>query len=154
MNLCKKRSRRGLVEPVTGAIMLTATSLLGTMVVLWSNEDLVLRQSALVDQYVISSNKMKESIIFENIDFGSPGQGYPATVTLNNVGVITLNITEAKIYDETGQKLFTESYTTTQLTSGDSVELVYNGPFVKSSTFDIIIKTERGNIYRAQETVK
>jgi len=154
MKLSKKRSRRGLVEPVTGAIMLTATSMLGTMAVLWANEDLMLRQSVLVDQYVISSNKMKESLFFENIDFGSPGQGYPATVTLNNVGIITLNISEAKIYDETGQKLFSEVYTTTQLIPGNSVNLVYNGPFVKDSTFDIIIKTERGNIYRAQETVK
>ena len=148
MNLCKKRSRRGLVEPVTGAIMLTATSLLGTMVVLWSNEDLVLRQSALVDQYVISSNKMKESIIFESVYCNTSCS--TLDIALTNVGSIGISVAEIIISDKVSGFNHVEQYQNADIMQDGIYIISITESFPTNAILDITISTSRDNIFSTQ----
>jgi len=95
-----KRTKRGLSTVVTGVIMLSAVAVLGTAVVAWSNSNLFTNQQILNTQLATNVNKIKESVVIENVWFQTGSPKY-INITLNNVGTIGLNITSIKIDNKT-----------------------------------------------------
>ena len=94
-------SRRGLSTIVTAGIMLSAVSVLGSAVVLWSNGNLKGYETVLSNTAVASTNKITESLAIENIAFcsncGLANSKNVANVTLTNTGTVSVKITQIQL---------------------------------------------------------
>jgi len=145
-------SHRGLSTVVVSGILLSAVAMIGTGIISWSQTMLSEHQQNLQSTFDTNINKINEYITIEHTWFGgttcSPLDKF-ANVTLTNDGVIGLNITSIKFIDSSN------SQTLWTLTDGGVVpNAVYNFQqnycWISGSTIDIIIDTDRGNIFRGQ----
>ncbi len=142
--------KRALSTVVTSAILLSAIAVMGTMVVTWANMKLNSQEEALSLTFSDNINKLNEDFIVENVWFDYVLGNVNVTVT--NVGIIGLNVTEIKFIDSSGsgdlvilpitdggilvQKSFNTNVTYSGLISGD--------------TFNVVVTSERGNIIQKQ----
>lgn len=142
-----KKNRRGLSTVVSSAIIMAAVSIMGVMLVAWANTNLFTQQIEMENSFNDKMNKLNESLLVENIWFGtSPSV---VNVTLNNYGIIGLNVTEIWLKNSTETLIFTISDGGI-VPSGDySMEKTYY--WNSSETVDFTIFTQRGNIFTAQE---
>ncbi|QLH04638.1 hypothetical protein C5F49_04425 [Nitrosopumilus oxyclinae] len=142
---CKKR--KALSTVVTSAILMAAVSIMGVMLVTWSNTSLFTQQIEIENSFNEKMNKLNEDIFIENIWFGNSS---PETlnVTLSNVGIIGLNITSIRVSNSSGFTLFSIT------DGGVSPNAIYsfNTTYFwdAGETTDFIITTNRGNSYNAQ----
>ena len=148
MKICDVSSRRGLSTVVTGAIMLSAVAVLGTMVVAWSNTNLFANQQSLEASFSAKYNKINEFIIIENIWFKQTAPK-EINITINNAGNIGLNVTEIKIDNST--HVNSTKITNGGLAPGKSYNTEIRYEWKDSKPLDILITTERGSIFRTQE---
>ena len=142
--------KRALSTVVTSAILLSAIAVMGTMVVTWANMKLSSQEEALSLTFSDNINKLNEDFIVENVWYDYVLNN--VNVTITNVGIIGLNVTEIKFTDSSGsgdlvtlpitdggilvQKSFNTNVTYSGLTSGD--------------TFNVVVTSERGNIIQKQ----
>lgn len=91
--------RRGLTTVVTAALMLTAVTILGSAMVVWSNGNLKVFETALSTTAVNSTNKITENVNIENIAFCTNcGQTKNViNVTLTNTGTIGVTVTQIQV---------------------------------------------------------
>lgn len=141
------KKRRGLSTVVTSAILLSAVSIMGVMLIGWANTNLAQQQIALSDSLDDKMNKLNEDLLVEKIWFGTGPD--IVNVTISNVGSIGFNITNINIENSTST-LF-DTITDGGIAPGD--EYAYEIPFSWTSgeTTDFTIFTERGNIFVSQE---
>jgi hypothetical protein len=94
-------SRRGLSTIVTTAILLTAVTILGTMIVAWSNGNLKSYETVLSNTASTNTNKINENLVIENIAFcancDSSGGNNVINVTLTNTGTVNVKINQIQI---------------------------------------------------------
>ena len=143
-----KRSRRGLSTVVTGVIMLAAVAVLGTAIVAWSNSNLFTQQQVLNTQLSTNVNKIKESLVIENVWFNSSAPRF-ANITLNNVGTIGFNVTQVDLGNHT-----TKHQTTTTndaILPGGTYSYKINYDWLNNSTIKVTVTTARGNIFTTEE---
>jgi len=142
--------KRALSTVVTSAILLSAIAVMGTMIVTWANMKLNSQEEALSLTFTDNINKLNEDFIVENVWYDYVLNN--VNVTITNVGIIGLNVTEIKFTDSSGsgdlvilpitdggilvQKSFNTNVTYSGLTSGD--------------TFNVVVTSERGNIIQKQ----
>ncbi len=144
-----RRHRRALSTVVTSAILLSAIAVMGTMVVAWANMKLSSQEEALSLTFSKNINKLNEDLVVENVWFDYVLNN--VNVTITNVGIIGLNVTEIKFTDSSSgdlvilsitdggilvQKSFNTNVTYSGLTSGD--------------VFNVVVTSERGNIIQKQ----
>ncbi len=145
-----RRHRRALSTVVTSAILLSAIAVMGTMVVTWANMKLNSQEEALSLTFTDNINKLNEDFIVENVWYDYVLNN--VNVTITNVGIIGLNVTEIKFTDPSSssdlvtlsitdggiliQKSFNTNVTYSGLTSGD--------------VFNVVVTSERGNIIQKQ----
>ncbi|MGI0088032.1 MAG: hypothetical protein ACREBI_08760 [Nitrosotalea sp.] len=91
-----KKTRRGISSIVASAILLSATVVMGTGMVSWSNSNLASFQKSLSDTYSSNVNKLNENLVVENVWFAS-NPSKSINVTMTNTGTIGLNVTDIKI---------------------------------------------------------
>ena len=151
MSVNYKRRSRGLSTVVTGAIMLSAVAVLGSMIIVWANSNLYVHQQELQDSFSENANKIKEELIIENVWFKDLNPDYYLNITLHNPGTIGLNVTEIKLVGLSGNK----DVTIKKFTNGgffprevNSTEIEYD--WKNNSPIDIFVKTLRGSIFRTQ----
>jgi len=146
---CHNRStRRGLSTVVTGVIMLSAVAVLGTMIVAWSNTNLFSHQQILNTQLSTNVNKIKESLMIENVWFNTTNTGY-VNITLNNVGTIGFNVTEIRLTSIYLDRI--NSTNVPMLPSGTfSVSTNYPWETDPAAPVKVIITTARGNIFKTE----
>ena len=84
--------KRGLSTVVTGAIMLSAVSIMGTTMLSWSNTNLFSHLQSLESSFSDKNNRLNEFLIIENIWFKQNSKA--VDITVNNVGVVGLNVTK------------------------------------------------------------
>lgn len=146
----RRRYKRALSTVVTSAILLSAIAVMGTMIVTWANMKLSSQEEALTVTFTDNINKLNEDFIVENVWYDYVLNN--VNVTITNVGIIGLNVTEIKFTDSSGsgnlvtlsitdggllvQKSFNTNVTYSGLTSGD--------------TFNVVVTSERGNIVHKQ----
>ncbi len=146
----RRRYKRALSTVVTSAILLSAIAVMGTMVVTWANMKLKSQEEALTVTFTDNINKLNEDFIVENVWYDYVLNNVNVTVT--NVGIIGLNVTEIKFTGSSGsgdlvtlpitdggilvQESFNTNVTFSGLTSGD--------------TFNVVVTSERGNIIQKQ----
>ena len=93
-------SRRALSSIVTGMVLLVATVILGSAVVMWSNGTFSVSKSITTALYATNVNKFTEQLVVENAWFGSVPSKF-INVTLYNVGSTGVTIIDIKIKNST-----------------------------------------------------
>jgi len=143
-----RSTRRGLSTVVTGVIMLSAVAVLGTMIVAWSNSSLFSHQQVLTSTLTTNVNKIKESLMIENVWFNTTNTGY-MNITLNNVGTIGFNVTEIRL---TSTYLDQINSTNVPILPNQMYSVSTNYPWESQPTVPVkvIITTARGNIFKTE----
>jgi archaellum component FlaF (FlaF/FlaG flagellin family) len=145
-------SKRGLSTAVTSAILLAAVTVMGTMLVSWSNMNLTRHQQDLDASFSDNLNRINEELLLGNIWFGNTPSNN-INITMNNVGTVGLNVTEIEIKDySTGstKKLF--SYSNTGLVPRGEFSVNETFAWDVDTSYEVIITTERGSAFRTQVT--
>jgi len=145
-------SKRGLSTAVTSAILLAAVTVMGTMVVSWSNMNLTRHQQDLDSAFSDNLNRINEELLLGNIWFGNTPSNN-INITMNNVGTVGLNVTEIEIKDySTGstKKLF--PYSNTGILPRGEFSVNETFAWVDDTNYEVLITTERGSVFRTQVT--
>jgi len=155
-NQTRIRIRRGLATVVTSAIILSAVSIMGVMMLAWSNSSMMEQKIEIEKVFTTQMNKINENLFFENVWFASPSlPSMPdnhLNVTLTNIGILGLNVTEIHVTNVTANNNTSFVY---YLTDGG---IPKSGSFSVNTTFawesgdelDILIWTGRGNQFNTQ----
>lgn len=146
-------NRRALATVVTSAIVLSAVSIMGAMMLGWSNSSLTIQKQEIEEVFSSQTNKMNEDLIFDNVWFSS---ACPVTsclnVTMSNVGTIGLNVTEMKFVNGTTlEDIRIFSYTDAGIIPSDTFST--NATLSNWNTgdeIDIVVFTERGNQFTTE----
>jgi len=91
--------RRALSTVVTGAILLSAVAIMGTMIVAWSQSLFTQNQAELQVSFTNIVNKLNEGLFIENVWFDAVPSPKIVNVTLSNSGTIFLNVTKIDLID-------------------------------------------------------
>ncbi len=91
----KVSSKRALATVVSTAIIMSSVAIMGTMLVGWSNANLLTKQNELETSFNTKMNKLNESILVESSWFGTNPN--VVNFTLSYSGSIGLNVTEMHI---------------------------------------------------------
>ena len=140
--------KRALSTVVTSAILLSAIAVMGTMVVTWANMKLNSQEEALSLTFTDNINKLNEDFIVENVWYDYVLNN--VNVTITNVGIIGLNVTEIKFTDSSGG-LVTLSITDggTLVQESFNTNVTYSG-LTSGDVFNVVVTSERGNIIQKQ----
>ncbi len=139
-------NRRALANVVTSAIILSAVSIMGAMMLGWSNSSLATQKQAIEEVYSTQMNKINEDLIFDNIWFSTACPGNCVNVTMSNVGTLGLNVTEMKFIDGiTLAELQIFSYTDAGIVSSGTLSTNATYTWSSGDDIDIVVFTERGN---------
>ena len=146
MKLLRIRPKRGLSTVVTTAILLSAVSIMGIYLVGWSNSSLLNDQIRLENSFNDKINKLNEDIFIENVWFND--DPYTVNVTINNVGVIGLNITQIKLVNSSDTTVF--AITNGGVIPKNSYSFQDTYVWVKNEVVDIYVTTARDRIFTTQ----
>jgi len=141
---CRKRA---LSTVVSGAILLSAVAIMGTFLVSWANSTLAVEQKNLEESYSNSINKISESLVIEHVWFGQNPAKF-VNITVNNVGIIGLNVTEIKIVNNTDT--LKTSFTNGGILPKNTYSAEINFVWTTSTPIDIFVSTDRGMVYQTQ----
>jgi len=145
-------SRRALANIVTSAIILSAVSIMGAMMLAWSNNSLTIQKQQLEDIFSTQMNRINEDLVFENVWFSTTCPGKCINVTLSNIGTLGLNVTEIKFVNGTTLKdLKILYYTNAGIVPSKSFST--NATITRWNTgddIDIFVFTNRGNQFTTQ----
>ncbi len=148
--MMKLRARKALSSIIAGAILLTATVIMGTGLVSWSNTNLTSYQTSLTNSYSSNVNKLNENLVIENVWFVNSPKSL--SIALTNIGNEGLNVTDIKLQTSSSaldspQKtiILPKQQTTVQI--GNSIS-----PYIWQSQVPITITvtTVRGSIFTNQ----
>src|SRR5438445_5499364 len=146
----KLRARKGISSVITGAMLLSATVMMGTGLVSWSSTNLTSYQASLTNTYSTNVNKLNENLVIENVWFVNSPQSL--RVTLTNIGNEGLNVTDIKLKTSSSTQdtpqnaiIMPKQQTTIQIGSSGS-------PYLWQSKVPITITatTVRGSIFTTQ----
>ena len=147
--------RRGIANVVTSAIILSAVSIMGVMMLAWSQTSMLEQKMEIEEIFNTQLNKINEDLLFENIWFALPAgemSDNHLNVTLGNIGILGLNVTTIRVTNVTlgNTTYFNYPYT--------DMGIVKSGIFSKNVTYqwqsgdvlDVLVFTGRGNQYITQ----
>jgi archaellum component FlaF (FlaF/FlaG flagellin family) len=142
--------KRALSTVVTSAILISAIAVMGTMVVTWANMKLNSQEESLSLTFTDSINKLNEDFIVENVWYDYVLNN--VNVTITNVGIIGLNVTEIKFTDPSDSS----GFVTLPITNGGilvqesfNTNVTYSG-LTSGDVFNVVVTSERGNIIQKQ----
>jgi len=146
MNKPRIGTKRALSTVVTTAILLTSVSVMGIYLVGWSNSTLANEEIRLANSFNDKINKLNEHIIIENVWFDdSP---YIINITLNNVGIIGLSVSEIELVNSTDTTTFSISDGAVLPKKIYSFQDTY--VWVEDEVVDIYVTTARDRIFTTQ----
>lgn len=150
------RKRRAIANVVTSGILLAAVSIMGVMMLGWSQTNIATQQQEMTDVFDTRMNKINEDLIFQNIWFAEPAGDMTnnhLNVTVANIGVLGLNITSIQITNTTGTNntaLPVYTYTDAGIVTGNSLSLNTTYPWQSDDELSVRIFTDRGNQFLTQ----
>ncbi len=148
MKLLRIRPKRGLSTVITTAILLSAVSIMGIYLVGWSNSSLLIQQLNLENSFSDKLNKLNEDIFIENVWFND--DPYFVNITINNVGVIGLNVTQIKLVNSSDTAIFV--ITDGGVVPKNTYSFQDTYVWVKNEIIDIYVTTARDRIFTTQVT--
>jgi len=143
-----KKTKRALSTVVTGAILLTAVTVMGIMVVGWANTNLTKHQLELESSFSDTYNKINEKILIEHIWFGNTGPSI--NITMNNIGTIGLNVTTLKITNITSSQTYSFSLTDAGIIPSGTLSLNETFGWIADTPYDILIITDRDSQFKTE----
>ncbi len=139
--------RRGLSSLVTSTILISATVIMGTGLVNWSNSNLASYQKSLADAFSSNVNKLNENLVVENVWFiSNPSKS--VNVTMTNTGTIGLNVTDIQLVTSTQTSDFKFIHGEIAPQNQNSTLLSYN--WQSQVPIQLTITTSRGSIFTSQ----
>jgi len=141
-----KKTKRALSTIVTSAILLSAVAIMGIMVVGWANTNLATHQMKLEETFSDTYNKLNENIFIEHIWFGSSGPSI--NITMNNIGIISLNVTSMVITNITSSQSYSFTYTDSGIITDNTLSLNETFAWIADTPYKILITTERGTQFK------
>jgi len=143
-----KKTKRALSTVVTGAILLTAVTVMGIMVVGWANTNLTRHQLDLETSFSETYNKINEKILIEHIWFGNTGPSI--NITMNNIGTIGLNVTTLKITNITSSQTYSFSHTDAGIIPSGTLSLNETFGWIADTPYEILITTDRDSQFKTE----
>jgi archaellum component FlaF (FlaF/FlaG flagellin family) len=143
-----KKTKRGLSTVVTGAILLSAVSIMGIMVVGWANTNLTTHQIDLEETFSDHYNKINEKMLIEHVWFGNTGPSI--NITMNNIGTIGLNVTTIKITNITSSQEYSYTYTDSGIFTGNTLSINQTFGWTTDIPYEILITTGRDTQFRTE----
>ena len=153
------QNRRGLSTVVTSAIMITAVAILGTAIVTWSNSNLKVFETSLVNTTSSNTNQINENLSIEQLAFcincGTSNSKNVINVTLTNTGTVSVRITGLQINSTTINSYFTASSSLPanilpQKSYLVSAKLPASKTWGSNKPDTITVTTSRGSIFTTQ----
>ncbi len=148
----RAKIRRGIANVVTSAIILSAVSIMGVMMLAWSQTSMVEQKMEIEEIFTTQLNKINEDLLFENIWFATTPSPNHLNVTLTNIGILGLNVTEIHVTNVTGTNNTSFTYYLTDggvpKSSSFSVNTTY--AWQSGDELDVLVFTGRGNQYITQ----
>jgi len=147
--------RRGLATIVTSGILLSAVSIMGVMMLGWSQTSINEQKQEMNDVFDTQMNKIREDLIFENIWFATPAGNMinnHLNVTIANIGILGLNVTSIQVTNTTANNntSFTYTYTDAGVVTSESLSLNATYSWLSGDELDVILFTNRGNQFVSQ----
>jgi len=155
--------RRGIATVVTTAIILSAVSIMGVMMLAWSQTSMLEQKIEIEEIFSTQINKISEDLLFENIWFALPAgsESYNhLNVTLANIGILGLNVTTIRVTNVTAGNTtyFDYPYADNGDATYTDMGIVKSGSFSKNVTYqwqsgdelNILVFTNRGNQFITQ----
>ena len=157
----KPGNRSAIATVVTSAILLAAVSIIGVMLLGWSQTSIAEQKAELNEVYDTRMNQLGEDLIYENVWFATPsisgGQNYNhLNVTFGNVGLLGLNVTSIQVTNVTGTNntaLLAQLWSDGGIVKSGSKSLNVTYPWDDADELDIIAFTDRGNQFITQVVV-
>ena len=144
------QKRRAIANVVTSGIILSAVSIMGVMMLGWSQTNIATQQQEMTEVFDTRMNKINEDLVFENIWFATPAGDMidnHLNVTVANIGILGLNITSIQVTNTTGTNNTALGYTYTDagVVTGNSITLNTTYHWQSADELDVRIFTDRGN---------
>ena len=150
--------RRGLATVVTSAIILSAVSIMGVMLLGYSNTTLLSHQMEIEEVFSTQINKINEDLLFENIWFGTPSGVMienHLNATLRNIGILGLNVTTIRVTNVTAGNTtyFDYDYTDMGIIKSATFSKNVTYPWQSGDELNVLVFTNRGNQFITQVVV-
>ncbi len=147
--------KRGLATVVTSAIILSAVSIMGVMMLSWSNSTLLTKQMEIEEVFSTQINKINEDLLFENIWFATPSglmTENHLNVTLRNIGILGLNVTTIRVTNVTAGNTtyFDYDYTDMGIIKSATFSKNVTYPWQSGDELNVLVFTNRGNQFITQ----
>lgn len=154
-SITRIKIRRGISNVVSSAILLSAVSIMGVMMLAWSNTTMMEQKMELQEVFSTQMNKISEDLIFENVWFAIPAGVMTENhlnVTLTNIGISGLNVTEIHVTNVTGTNTtnFIYYHTDGGIPKSGSFSTNATFPWITGDELNILIFTDRGNQFITQ----
>jgi hypothetical protein len=150
------QKHRVIANVVTSGIILSAVSIMGVMMLGWSQTSIAEQKQEMNDVFNIQMNKIREDLFFENVWFATPSGGMTQNhlnITLTNIGILGLNVTSIQVTNVTGTNntQLTYSYSDGGIVKSDSLSFNATYPWQSADELDLIVFTNRGNQFITSE---
>jgi len=140
------KNRHALANVVTSAIILSAVSIMGVMMLQWSNTSLTTQKQQIEETFSTQTNKVNEDLIFDNVWFSSTCPGKCVNMTMSNVGTLGLNVTMIKLINGTTlSELKILNYRNGGIKPSSSFSTNATYSWKSSGNYAITVFTNRGN---------
>jgi len=155
INLMSTGNRRGIATVVTSGILLSAVSIMGVMMLGWSQTSIMEQKREMNEVFDTRMNKINEDLLYENIWFATPAglmTENHLNVTVANIGILGLNVTTIQVTNSTGTNntSIPYSYTDGGIVTGNSLSFNVTYPWQSADELNVRIFTDRGNQFLSQ----
>ena len=145
------KNRRALANVVTSAIILSAVSIMGVMMLTWSNTSLTTQKQQIEEMFSTQTNKINEDLIFDTVWFSSTCPGKCVNVTMSNVGTLGLNVTNMKFINSTTlSELKIFNYKNGGIVPSGSFSTNATYSWTSGKQINIVVFTNRGNQFTTE----
>jgi len=154
-SLTRIQIRRGIANVVTSAIILSAVSIMGVMMLGWSNTSMLEQKMEIEEVFSTQMNRINEDLLFENIWFAIPAgvmSDNHLNVTLSNIGILGLNVTTIRVTNVTSGNTtyFDYDYTDLGIIKSKTISQNVTYQWQSGDELDVLVFTKRGNQYITQ----
>ncbi len=149
------KRRRGIASVVTTAIILSAVSIMGAMMLGWSNTSMAEQRMEIEEVFSTQMIKINEDLLFENIWFAIPAGAMNdnhLNVTLSNIGILGLSVTTIRVTNVTSGNTtyFDYDYTDLGIIKSESISQNVTYQWQSGDELDVLVFTGRGNQFITQ----
>ncbi len=150
MKIVGKGTKRGLAPVLTAVILLSATAIMGTMVVALNSIYFTQGSISLEKSVSSSLNSINESIFIEHYWFGGPPTYLSqfVNITVTNLGDVAVSITDMEIVDSSDGTTLASYSVNTNLKPKETISFEKYYLWLSDTPMDIIVITARDNSFK------